>query len=126
MLLSLSGEQSDTTFSLSDITSESIEGGAGVHGGEALLAFVAAAHGDDANRLDAARRDVIHTLGEAAMFDAAAVIGNFTMMTRIADSTGTPLDEGSVAMSAQIREAMGVNAYPTKRIASQDKDGHRT
>ena len=126
MLLSLSGEQSDTTFSLSDITSESIEGGAGVHGGEALLAFVAAAHGDDANGLDAARRDVIHTLGEAAMFDAAAVSGNFTMMTRIADSTGTPLDEGSVAMSAQIREAMGVNAYPTNRIASQDKDGHRT
>ena len=54
------------------------------------------------------------------MFDAAGVIGNFTMMTRIADSTGTPLDEGAVAISAPMREAMGVDTYATKRVSPRN------
>ena len=116
----MSGENTGTRFVLEDITSDAFEGGAGVDGGTALLAFVAAAHDKGPDPLDVARDKLIGALGEAAMFDAAGVIGNFTMMTRIADSTGTPLDEGSVAISAPMREAMGVDTYATKRVSPQN------
>ena len=38
------------------------------------------------------------------------------MMTRIADGTGTPLDEGSVDMSADIRSQIGVNDFVSARF----------
>ena len=66
----------------------------------------------------AAERDrLIATLGEVMFVDVAAVVANFYMMTRIADSTGTPLDEGSVVVSEQIRKDIGVNDYVSKRLS---------
>lgn len=83
--------------------------------GELLVAFVdAVSVGGD---ILAAERDrLISTVGDVMFVDVAAVVANFYMMTRIADSTGTPLDEGSVAMSEQIREDIGVNQYVSKRL----------
>ena len=46
-----------------------------------------------------------------------AVSANFYMMTRIADSTGTPLDAGTVEPSAEIRELVGVNSFTSRREA---------
>lgn len=83
-----------------------------------MLRFVDAAHGTDANALNDARAALVDTLGEACMLDAAGVIGNFTMMTRIADSTGTPLDKGSIEMSNDIRQQMDVNGFATARFAT--------
>ena len=89
----------------------------GVPAGQLLLDFVDAAHGDDDTVLAKARRHVEATLGRAGMLDAAAVIGNFTMMTRIADATGTPLDKGSIGMTDELRARMGVNDFPSARLA---------
>ncbi|MCZ7534529.1 MAG: hypothetical protein M5T61_00375 [Acidimicrobiia bacterium] len=50
------------------------------------------------------------------MVDAAAVCANFQMMTRIADATGTPLDEFSVEPSAELRSELGIDSFAGRRI----------
>lgn len=85
-------------------------------GGRCLVDFVDASVSGDAGALASARQAVVDALGAARMLEASAVIGNFSMMVRIADATGTPLDKGSVEMSADLRREMGLDAYRTARI----------
>ena len=67
----------------------------------------------------AARRQVVaDALGAEAVVDAVAVFANFSMMTRIADATGTPLDAGSVDMSAEFRSDLGIDDWTSTRFAS--------
>ncbi|MDA3038664.1 MAG: hypothetical protein O3C27_03885 [Actinomycetota bacterium] len=54
-------------------------------------------------------------MGPEALVDVAAVVANFTMMTRIADGTGTPLDRGSVEMSIDIRRELGIDDFVSAR-----------
>jgi hypothetical protein len=67
-------------------------------------------HGDG-EALRAARERVCDELGAEALVDAAAVIGNFERMVRIADGTGIPLDEPVAMVSADMREELGIDAY---------------
>lgn len=69
----------------------------------------------DREVLAATRDEVVAGLGPEALVDAVAVSANFHMMTRIADGTGTPLDEGSADMTEEIRHAIGVNDYVSRR-----------
>jgi hypothetical protein len=62
------------------------------------------------------RDAVAATLGETHLVDAAAVVANFAMMTRIADSTGTPLDAGTVGVTDEIRESLGLNDLTSARL----------
>ncbi len=48
-------------------------------------------------------------LGVEALVDAAAVIGNFERMTRIADGTGIPLGDTLAAVTVDIREDLGLD-----------------
>ena len=65
----------------------------------------------------AARRDeVIATMGPDHLIDAAAVVANFCMMTRIADATGTPLDEGTAAITGELRADLGIDALVSARL----------
>ena len=63
------------------------------------------------------RAEVIDAVGEDGYVDAVAVCANFNMMVRIADGTGTPLDEGTAAVSSDLREEIGVNQLLSARIA---------
>ena len=83
----------------------------GVPGGEALTAFAEAAVAGDEAAVGAARERVRSELGEAAMVDAAAVIGNFERMVRIADGTGIPLDKPVAVISADLRDELGLDAF---------------
>ena len=83
----------------------------GIPGDAALLAFTESALGDDGETIANARQRVVDELGEPAMIDAAGIIANFQRMVRIADGTGIPLDAPVAAMSADIRENLGINAY---------------
>lgn len=65
----------------------------------------------DAEALGAARERVVGELGEEALVDAAAVIGNFERMVRIADGTGIPLDHPVAMISADLREELGIDAF---------------
>ena len=58
------------------------------------------------DQLSRFREDVIRELGEPALVDAAAVIGNFQRMTRIADGTGIPLGDTLDEITVDIRREL--------------------
>ncbi|MEM8923624.1 MAG: hypothetical protein AAGD35_08965 [Actinomycetota bacterium] len=83
--------------------------------GDLLVRFAEAVHsGDD---LDVVRDQLIDRLGPAAMIDAAAVCANFNMMVRIADGTGTPLDEGTATATDEMRDRLGLDDLTSRRVA---------
>lgn len=80
-----------------------------------LEELVAAVVGDDATRAAAARAAVVHELGDDWLVDAAAVIANFEMMTRLADGTGARLRPEQLQATASIRAQIGVDEFPSAR-----------
>ena len=90
-------------------------GDGGVEHGELLARLTEAMWGDDPAALAEVRDEAADVMGGDAMVDAIAVSANFHMMTRIADGTGTPLDEGTVDPSVDIREQIGVNDFVSRR-----------
>jgi hypothetical protein len=110
MLLRASGESSGEKIDLRAVT-EGEAATSGLPGGEALTAFVDAAILAGAEAIRAARDRVVAELGEAAMVDAAGVIGNFERMVRIADGTGIPLDKPVALVSADMREELGIDSF---------------
>jgi hypothetical protein len=87
----------------------------GVEGSAVLVGLVEAAL-DSPAELPEARAAVIAALGDAALVDAAGVIGNFQRMVRIADATGIPVDADTAAVTADIREELGLNAFASARM----------
>ena len=80
------------------------------HGG-ALLAFADAALGRDPRTLARAREAVRQAVGEAGLNDAAAVIGGFDGITRIADATGIPLEPEKAAQTADFFGALDIGRF---------------
>jgi len=70
--------------------------------------------GDEA-ALAAARQRLLDAMGAEALVDTAAVVGNFERMTRIADSTGIPLDGPVTAMTQDIRDDLGIDGFGSSR-----------
>ena len=71
------------------------------HGGM-LLAFADAVPGGGEAALTRVRDAVRRAVGEAALSDAAGVIGGFDGITRIADATGIPLEPEKIMMTADL------------------------
>jgi hypothetical protein len=82
-----------------------------VPGAGALVGLVEASLSAERDDAEAARERVRRELGSDALVDAAAVIGNFERMTRIADSTGIPLDAPVNVMTESIRAELGIDDY---------------
>ena len=57
------------------------------------------------------REELIADLGTDGLVGAAGVIGNFSMMNRIADATGMPVGKGSLERTAEVREQLGLNRF---------------
>jgi len=79
--------------------------------GALLLALSEAAVGGDEAATRHARERLRDALGTAALVDACAVIGNFEMMTRVADATGVPLDAPMRAVTLDIQRALGLHRF---------------
>ena len=86
--------------------------------GKQLVRFVTAV-GVGGDELETAKDELTEAMGHEALVDAAAVVANFYMMTRIADGTGTPLDEGSVDMSADLRSDLGIDNLVSTRFVGK-------
>ena len=93
---------------------ESTDTDSGVAHSQALVDFVDATLTGQPE-LTAARAAVVDALGADGVVDAAAVIGNFQRMTRIADATGIPLDDGTEALTADIQALLELNNMPSAR-----------
>jgi hypothetical protein len=83
--------------------------------GALLVAFAEAALGSDEARLSAVRSDIRASMGDAALVDAAAIVATFNAIDRVADSTGIPIEEGKAAATADVRAALGINAFAEDR-----------
>ena len=83
-----------------------VETDGGVEHGARLVSFTEAVMGDDEARLDGERAALRALLSPEAFVDAAAVIGAFNVVDRIANATGIPLDAGMAAMSGEVREEL--------------------
>ena len=83
----------------------------GVAHGEQLVRFAEAVLGRDNALLERARQDALDALGPEAFVDAAAVVGNFQRMVRIADGTGIPLDTPVNALSTDLQSEIGIDSY---------------
>jgi hypothetical protein len=108
-LLRASGHHEKADYKLAGVTDPSNP--TGVPHGAALLAFVDAALGRDPGALATARAAVIQAVGQAGMLDAAAVIGGFDGITRIADATGIPLEPAKAEAAADFIAELGIDRY---------------
>ncbi|MEM7100526.1 MAG: hypothetical protein AAF541_19835 [Pseudomonadota bacterium] len=83
----------------------------GIESGAELREFADAILSCDVARTDVARQALTASIGYSGTVDAAAVVGNFQRMVRIADSTGIPLDEPVLMISQSIRDELGINEF---------------
>jgi hypothetical protein len=102
-MLSWSGKEQGIPVDLPSLT-------VGVPHAAELLAFAqaAASPASDVVALATARGQLTAVMGEAAMVDAAAVVANFEMMTRLAEGTGAVLHSKASMMAGT---AVGADAF---------------
>ena len=112
-MLSWSGNEQSIEIELTSV--RDAIGGANVKFARELLDFATAATELDDAALVSAREALIKTAGVAVTIDAAAVIANFEMMTRLADSTGARMPEEVVAQRLSAATAMGVDQVISRR-----------
>ena len=87
-----------------------------------MIEFAEAILSDDKGRLDAAREAILTSMGSDAVVDSAGVAGLFNAIDRIADATGAPLEKDKEEMTAEMREAIGINKFAaTKKELEEDK-----
>lgn len=91
------------------------DGDAGLPFGAEIIAFVEAIGGFDEAALAAARDRLTAAAGEAFMIDAAAVVANFEMMTRVADGTGARFPSDAAARRAELDARLDIGGFTSAR-----------
>jgi len=109
-MLSWSAETTNRTVDLEAIASDDVS--PGLPGGEELLAFTSATVSREPDRIVTTRDTLVAAVGPAAMVDAAAVIGNFEMMNRIADGVGMPVGRGTRTRMEPMITSLGLDRFP--------------
>jgi len=100
-----------------DLASAIGEGSGGVPEG-ALLARFAEAATRGSTELASLRRELREAVGGAAFVEAAATVGIFNGLVRTADATGIPLDESTLASSADFRQRLGLESFAGARSSA--------
>lgn len=77
--------------------------------GDELLRFTEASVSPDQDALVEARTRLVGAVGVDAMIDAAAVASLFQMTNRVANATGTPLDDQLVELTADVRAELDLD-----------------
>lgn len=122
-MLRASIEYSGSDAGLQGISEGAKAGDSGIEHGTRLTTFADAALRADAAELATARDALREAAGSAALVDAAAVVGNFERMVRIADGTGIPLDGIVGALSSDFREDLGLDAFQSRRLVAAGAAG---
>ncbi len=90
------------------------DGDGGIPHSELLGRFAEAAIGPDAEALAAIRAELVSALGNDVLVDASAIVATFNAIDRVADATGIPIDEARIAVTEDLREQLGINAFPSR------------
>jgi hypothetical protein len=110
LLLRAGGVTHNRAYDLNAVTGAAL-GDAGVPHGRLLVEFAEAVPGEDEEALARARAALHATVGPAGLVDAAAVVGLFDAIDRVADATGIPLEAEKLEASADFRAALGVDRF---------------
>ena len=115
-MLSLSiNQSSDDNIDLSGLTDMACTEIPGIPHSRALFRFVDSILNKNPDELTAARELLVEEMEPEAMIDTAGIVSNFQRMTRIADSTGIPIqpwdDEDLDTMAADLEQALGIDQY---------------
>ncbi len=110
-MLSLSAELSEATVDLQLINGDDNATDGDVAHAKTLMHFAESFARRDEAALTEARAALLAEAGPDVLVDTAAVAANFQRMVRIADSTGIPLDERNVALSASVREELDLQRF---------------
>ena len=108
-MLSWSSETNQTPVDLRAVADPTID--PLIPGGVGLLRFVDAVLARSTSGIESAATTVGAELGSAGLVDAAAVIGNFQMMNRVADGTGMPVGNGSRIRHAALIDQLGLDRF---------------
>jgi hypothetical protein len=108
VLLRASGAATGLTAEVAPIVEQ--EGDTGVPHGRVLtdLAEAVCRRSPDVAAAGAA---VLDAVGPAGLVEAAATVGIFNGLVRVADGCGIPLDDGTLSVSAADRAALGLDRY---------------
>jgi hypothetical protein len=112
MMLRASVEHTGATADLSGINGGS---DSGLPHGLLLVALADAAVDGNPDRLAAARSQLVEATSYEFMVDAAAVIANFEMMTRVADTTGAAISEAVEQVTAVDRGFLVTDTFESAR-----------
>ena len=80
-----------------------------------MIAFADAFYADKPTALEEARTALRAVVGDGALVDAAGIVGVYDAVVRIADATGTPLEDYKIELSASLRDELGINHFPSAR-----------
>ena len=82
------------------------------------MAYADAFYTRDPDSLNAARTALHEAIGDAALVDAAGIGSIFEAVVRVADSTGTPLEDYKAEISKELRQDLGINEFPSAKNVS--------
>ena len=118
--------RASSDYSGDHIDLNALTGGAvhdsGIEHGALLIAFAEAATAGDAARTKAARDAVQAAMGDAAVVDAAGIIGMFNGLDRVADATGAPLEDWKAEQTAEMRDAIGIDDFAAAKESLEAGD----
>jgi hypothetical protein len=83
--------------------------------GAELVAFTEAVGAGDDAAIARARAVLADAAGNEFMVDAAAVIANFEMMTRVADGTGARFPDDTTGSRTALADALGITGLTSAR-----------
>jgi hypothetical protein len=113
-LLRESSQHTGEQYDLKAVTKGARAGETGIPCGSLLIEFAEAVLGVDDEPLARARAAIAETLGEAALVDAAGIVGFFNAIDRVADATGTPLDAKTAKDTEGLRNQLGINEFAVR------------
>jgi|TARA_B100000315_G_scaffold257611_1_gene307024 hypothetical protein len=117
MLLRASGEKEGNDYDLNIVTSESGDGG--VLHGALLRELTEAAIGGKWRDLAEIRTRAAGLMGEQSAVDTLTVASAFNGITRVADSTGIPLDPQTEATTHEMRNHTGIAEFEYARKSAR-------
>ncbi len=109
MLLRASGQRENQDFDLTAVNTADTD--PGVPHAEHLRALTEATINGDWQALPEIRNKAIAAMGAQQAIDALIVASGFNGITRVADSTGIPLDPNTEATTQEMREETGIQRF---------------
>ena len=91
------------------------EGDGGLPHGAELIAFTEAIGSGEDDAIQRTRAQLVDAAGEEFMVDAAAVVANFEMMTRVADGTGAKFPDAGADKRAELASSLGIDVFTSAR-----------